>query len=121
MKLYDIQNHDDYKKLLKTLLHGGVEDHVGNTFAFFNHDPIVMLEYFEIDAQDVNIWDEDGNPTWDTDKEDLPEYYWDEFITQHLKDISMNFPFMVSVYADIGTCLDNIDYRSFYELYPERP
>ncbi len=121
MKLYDIQNHDDYKKLLKLLLHSGVEDSVGNTFAFFNHDPIVMLEYFDIDAQDTKIWDEDGEPSWDIDKEDLPEYYWDEFITNRLKEIEMSFPFMVSVYADIGTCLDNVDYRSFFELYPERP
>jgi len=120
MKIYDIQQKDDYIKLFNHLLDGGLLDTVENEQAFFGHDIQVLLEFFEINEDDTKLWDEDGEPLWNVD-EDIPDWFWDDFVTQRLKDIKMSFPFMVYVHGDVGTCLDNVNYREFIEIYPERP
>jgi len=120
MKLYNIQRKEDYIKLLKYLLEGGLFDAVENEQAFFGDDLQTLLEYFEIDERDVKLWDDDGEPLWNVDEE-IPDWFWNNFVTQRLKDIDMSFPFMIYVHGDVGTCLDNVNYREFIELYPERP
>jgi len=119
MKLYDIQRKEDYIKLLKYLLIDGIIDNEQH-IPFFGNDIQVLLEYFEVNEDNVKLWDEDGEPLFDVDK-DLPDWFWEDFVTQRLKDIDMSFPLMVYVHGDVGTCLDNVNYREFYEMYPTRP
>ena len=119
MRLFKISTDEEYKDLFRMTVVTGIKNYMGDNVPIFI-DVQEVLDYFYefgIREQALALYDEYGMPTWDDEKEFLPEGFFNTAIRSRMRDLELTYPFFVVVAGDdIWDRFGTTEVKVFYEF-----
>jgi len=97
--LYLITSISDYKKMFLHLCVAGATNYLNNEVPFFETTNN-LLDFFEPENDVDALYDADGFPLWDTDKEIVPDSFLEQACLKRMENLDLEFPFFVVVIGD---------------------
>lgn len=117
MKIYKIEDINEYSKLVIELFSTGATNMIEEEVPLFS-EPQEMFDFFNIEDELINkIYDDDGRPTWDYKNNLLPLEWLNAILESRLRKIRFSYPFYVVVDGHSGwDKMGNMESKTFYEV-----
>ena len=114
MRIFQVNNIEDYKKCIIFAFNRGSKNYMGDEIPVFNN-----IEDF-IDIWEINgLYDENGEPTWKEIDGVFPDSVLEIIANKRLemlKEIGVDFPFVVVINGESGfDRMGSIQHQTFYE------
>ena len=117
MKLYKINNIDEYIKVFQSTMDEGTTDFIGSLMPIFiTYEEV--FRFFDVDTKDIEkIFYDNGDEKWDVEKENLPKEFVRDILNKRINLQKLKYPFYLSV-AGAKDYLQMIDFKTeiFYEV-----